>query len=1258
MRAIIHTADRPAWLIAAAVIAALVAIFILAGAGEARAHTGSHEFTLRCNPGDENNNSRDVWVNEGDDFTLQAKWHKKSGVGEWSAAWDTNQLPLTEAEEDLDFDPEHDEWHNKNKAYSTFNHTFHTEDDDIWEDTERYHAGYSSIKSGNNPEHSQYCVVHLRDDDELRVKSTRLWGDPENGKFFTPGEKIRVRFDLNGRVLVIVETALKLKLHGADGTIHYRRAVHKSADSTDFRPVFEYTVQEGDPHIRKISIEPGFIGSPVMGKHTNTTTSETTSLQFSGDSLLQNYEQERGYYEGPDHFGMDGRPKVTRLWITTLPSTDHVVRQSNGYTWTFDDTYRQGEHIWVAATFNMNVEVHGQIGISMRIGTSNSWRGAWYQYGSGSSALLFRYTVQTSDYDEDGIGLDSGGVQPNGNLYGFTGSGYITPADTDSDTRMNPVYTGFRNNAYHKVDGRPYITSTEFTSTPQEDNTYWEGEKIRVALNYSAPVDVTGSPTIDLNFDYDGRTGTELTHREAAYESGSGTSQLVFAYQVKADDKDTDGVGLEVGAGTEGEYGIEDGTIKAAGTDIQANYWFTAIDPDTNQKVNGSLGSRLNPVIDSVAVTSDPGDDGYYTKDDTVQVTVTFDKDLTITEDVDETSPITLTLDIGDRIRTVNRESNQGGDDQIVFEYTVKTGDEDQDGLSVPSGAITLNGTTTVQDSQGQDAVLTGTVLADDNGHKVDAKSPTIQRIDLTSWPEADNTYYTGEVIEATAYFTEDVTVTGSPSLALDFDGKPVSANYDRTNGSEVTFRYTVKVGDRDTDGLAINGDAITLDTATIKDTIGNDAVMTHAVQPVFSAHLVNGRDLTPPDISSMSFTSNPGADDSYGLSDILEATVEFTEDVYVTGSPQLRIRQGPEPGTTGGMRTILADYHETDGDSISFRYTVQANDRALDGLSFWGNAISLNGGTIRDIDENNANIRNSATDPDSEHTVNGSKEGSGDTVYTDETGPTISSVTITSRAPSGGYNAGDDITFAVGFNEPLEVTGTPQLTITVGTEDVTADYESHDLSVMTFSYTVKKGETDTDGVSVAANSLALNGGTIKDAVGNDANLDHPAFLGGSSHTVAGEDVTGPSITGIEFTSDPGADNYYVLNDKIEATVTFDEEVTVSKGSDNQWPHLELTLDPIVGSTEPNVVEMAYDSGASSGADMVFTYTVTAQDRAADSAEIPENALKLNGATIQDGEGNNADITHASYFPVSAPAWEYHQVDGSRTTSDSQQGGV
>ena len=74
---------------------------------------------------------------------------------------------------------------------------------------------------------------------------------------------------------------------------------------------------------------------------------------------------------------------------------------------------------------------------------------------------------------------------------------------------------------------------------------------------------------------------------------------------------------------------------------------------------------------------------------------------------------------------------------------------------------------------------------------------------------------------------------------------------------------------------------------------------------------------------------------------------------------------------------------------------------------------------------------------------------------------------------------------------------------------------------------------------------------------------------------------------------------------------------------------------------------------------LVFTYTVVAQDRASDSAFIEANALKLNGATIKDANNNDADVSSSRYFPVSAEHnWDYHQVDGSRSGGDTQQGGV
>ena len=56
----------------------------------------------------------------------------------------------------------------------------------------------------------------------------------------------------------------------------------------------------------------------------------------------------------------------------------------------------------------------------------------------------------------------------------------------------------------------------------------------------------------------------------------------------------------------------------------------------------------------------------------------------------------------------------------------------------------------------------------------------------------------------------------------------------------------------------------------------------------------------------------------------------------------------------------------------------------------------------------------------------------------------------------------------------------------------------------MTFTYTVAADETDTDGVSVAADALSLNGGTIRDSANQNANRTHGALADDENHRVDG----------------------------------------------------------------------------------------------------------------------------------------------------------
>lgn len=88
--------------------------------------------------------------------------------------------------------------------------------------------------------------------------------------------------------------------------------------------------------------------------------------------------------------------------------------------------------------------------------------------------------------------------------------------------------------------------------------------------------------------------------------------------------------------------------------------------------------------------------------------------------------------------------------------------------------------------------------------------------------------------------------------------------------------------------------------------------------------------------------------------------------------------------------------------------------------------------------------------------------------------------------------SAGFTLSAIVGFNEEVDVTGTPQLSVTNGNEGTGSGRGPHVLSYasgtgsneLTFSLVVAAADAATeadDVLSFGANPLALNGGTIKD---------------------------------------------------------------------------------------------------------------------------------------------------------------------------------
>ena len=80
-----------------------------------------------------------------------------------------------------------------------------------------------------------------------------------------------------------------------------------------------------------------------------------------------------------------------------------------------------------------------------------------------------------------------------------------------------------------------------------------------------------------------------------------------------------------------------------------------------------------------------------------------------------------------------------------------------------------------------------------------------------------------------------------------------------------------------------------------------------------------------------------------------------------------------------------------------------------------------------------------------------------------------------------------------------------PRIAFTVGDATRHAVYASGSgTKALVFHYTVAEGDADTDGIAVAANALALNGGTIDDEASNAATLIHTAVAASTDHKVDG----------------------------------------------------------------------------------------------------------------------------------------------------------
>jgi uncharacterized repeat protein (TIGR02059 family) len=918
-------------------------------------------------------------------------------------------------------------------------------------------------------------------------------GVPANGAYHA-GQDLDFTVTFNENVTVTgSDSTLGLTI---GSTAHNASFVSSSGNSVTYR----YTVQAGDLDADGIAIGPIALGTSTV----------------------------------KDAAGNDASVSLTgHLPVTSGVLVDAIAPAVSGNIGVpANGTYVAGQVLSFTVTFDEGITVTGTDStLGLTVGATA--RNAAFASSSGNS-VTYTYTVQAGDNDANGITV------------GAIALGTSTIRDAAGNNAATslaghvPATTGVLvDTAAPAVSGSIAVPA---------NGAYGAGQHLDFTVTFDESVVVTGTDSaLALT--------VGSTAHTADYLSKTGNS-ITYRYTVQAGDND--GNGITVGALSLGTSTIKD----AAGNDASVTL---------AGHVPSTAGVLVDTTAPAVAGNVTVPTNGQYLAGQNLDFTVTFDENVTVSG-----SDSTLGLTIGSTARNASFVSSTAN--SVTYRYTVQAGDLDADGIAI--GSIAL-GTSTIKDAAGNDASvsLTGH-LPSTAGVLVDAIVPIVSG---NIGVPANGTYVAGQVLSFTVTFDEGITVTGTDStLGLTVGSTARNAVFASSSGNSVTYTYTVQAGDNDGDGIAVG--AIALGTSTIRDASGNNAALSLTGHvPTTTGVLV---DTGAPAVSGSIAVPANGA---YRAGQVLDFTVTFDENVVVTGTDSAL-------ALTVGAAARTADYLSKTGNSITYRYTVQAGDNDGDGIAV--GSLSLGTSTIRDAAGNNANVSLATHVP--------STAG----VLVDTTSPAVAgNISVPSN---GAYHAGQDLDFTVTFNESVTVTGSDStLGLTIGSTAHNAAFVSSTGNSVTYRYTVQAGDLDADGIAIGA--LSLGTSTVKDAAGNDASVSLTGHLPATNDILV--DAVAPAVSG---NIGVPANGTYIAGQVLSFTVTFDENVTVT-GTDS-------TLGLTVGSTARNAV-----FASSSGNSVTYTYTVQAGDNDGDGIAV--GAIALGTSTIRDAAGNSAATALAGHVP-------------------------
>ena len=200
------------------------------------------------------------------------------------------------------------------------------------------------------------------------------------------------------------------------------------------------------------------------------------------------------------------------------------------------------------------------------------------------------------------------------------------------------------------------------------------------------------------------------------------------------------------------------------------------------------------------------------------------------------------------------------------------------------------------------------------------------------------------------------LTAAATTATAYDYTGVPTSVHFSG-NQTERTFTITAvdDAADEDDESVTLALGEPLPRNVTLGSTTETTVTLTD-----------NDTVAAAPSILSVELTSDPGSDKIYTLDDTIEASVRFNKTVTVTGAPQLRLRVG--------TLTHEATYRDSAGEVMRLVYTVADGHSDDNGVSIDADSLLLNGGMIRDGDNQDADRTHRAVAANANHRVDASR--------------------------------------------------------------------------------------------------------------------------------------------------------------------------------------------------------------------------------------------------------------------------------------------